>query len=349
MKKNLFITTGCILKRKDNTILCVKITDDEKEELNKEEACLGEDIIIPSGDKKYIPVEIIESIIALGNIRFNSRFLYFLSSLSIPMHICGTNNGYYGSYLPKTGFAGTMLLAQSVYYQNNSLKTETAAKFVLGSAQNMVSNLKYYQFRGAALSEEIETIEKFYAAISAVNDVNQLRGIEGNIKRIYYSCWKKIFIFPVSFEKRLKNPPPDIINSLISYINMITYSLCLNEIHFSGLYPEVGYLHEPGHRRLPLTYDLAEIFKPVITDKLIFKLINKAIITEKDFKINNGKCLITKPARGKIIQEIEQKLFTVITDKKRGKRLSYKTAIKEECIKLKKHFLGEEVYKPFKI
>lgn len=356
MKNNLYIFNNSILKRRGNTILCEKILDegqtsqfdDEQNIQQKEEYFLSKEIEIPTGDKKYIPVKTVESVIAFGEVRFNSRFLYFLSLNSIPLHIYNQKGKYTGSYIPqKNNIIGKILLSEAVHYQDKRKKLILAKEFVKGAANNSLANLKYYNNRMSGLNEEIILIEDLKNYINNTLTVEELRGIEGNIKKIYYSAWSKILLKQTGFVKRIKNPPLDMVNSLISYGNMIVYSLCLNELYFSGLYPEVGYLHEAGFGKMPLSYDLAEIFKPLLTDKIIFKVINKNMITEKDFIIKNNSCIIKTNAKRIFVNEFNKKLYTITRDKARNKRYSYKMLIKEECVKLKKHFFDEKQYKPF--
>lgn len=348
MKRNLYIFYNSILKRKDNTILYERLIDEEETIPCTEEYFPSGVEAIPTGDKKYIPVKTIESVLAFGEVRFNSRFLYFLSQNSIPLHIYNQYGNYQGSYIPPySSPAGTILLAEAVHYQDKIKKLFIAKQFVTGAVLNTLSNLNYYNNRSAELCEEINLIKDLKERINYAENIDELRGIEGSIKRIYYSAWLKILHQKTAFRRRIKNPPSDMINSLISYGNMIVYALCLNEIYFCGLYPEVGYLHEAGAGKMSLSYDIAEIFKPLLTDKIIFKVINKYMITSNDFIIKNNTCIIKPNAKKIFVKEFNDKLYTITRDKARKKKFSYKSLIKEECIKLKKHFLGIEEYKPY--
>src|SRR5699024_3957900 len=71
--------------------------------------------------------------------------------------------------------------------------------------------------------------------------------------------------------------------TLISFVNTLIYTKVLGEIYQTQLNPTVSYLHEPGDRRFSLSLDLAEIFKPILGDRLIFSLLNRKQITEKSF------------------------------------------------------------------
>ena len=59
------------------------------------------------------------------------------------------------------------------------------------------------------------------------------------------------------------------------------YTRVLSEIYKTQLNPTISYLHEPSERRFSLCLDIAEIFKPIIADRLIFSMLNK--------KANNRK------------------------------------------------------------
>ena len=115
-------------------------------------------------------------------------------------------------------------------------------------------------------------------------NVQELMGIEGNIRKTYYRSWKNFINQDIEFAKRIKNPPDNAINSIISYTNTLVYTRVLSEIYKTQLNPTISYLHEPSERRFSLCLDIAEIFKPIIADKLIFSMLNKKQITENDFE-----------------------------------------------------------------
>ena len=356
MKQNLYLFSDSILRRKDSTILCEKLAkenneeeleEQEEKEIQQEEFFLDPDCIIPTGDKKYIPVESIESIFAFGSIRFNSRFLYFLSQNKIPLHSFNYNGSYSGSFFPTNrNLSGSILIQQASHYTNYSRRLVLAKKIITASAKNSLLNLRYHANRGAHIQDEIVYIEDMLEYIENASDVQELLGIEGTIKKTYYSAWKHIFVYPVDFTHRVKNPPNNFINSLISYGNMIVYSICLNQIYQTRLYPEIGFIHETGEGKMPLCYDLADIFKPIFTDRTIFKVINKNMISETEAFRKNGRCILNESSKRTFVTELEAKLTTTINTPD-DKKMSYKRLVKEECYKLIKHLNGEEEYYPF--
>jgi len=362
MQKQLYIFSDSIIRRKDNTLLFETIANPENTETNengeskgetgepfdREEYLFDDRIIIPTGEKKYIPVENIESIYSFGTLHFNTRLIYFISRSRIPLHIFNNNGGYAGSFNPaERNINGSILIKQVEHYKQPQKRIFIAQQIIRGAVGNTLANLKYHQNRRVELREEIEYINEFLKDFDKIETVEELMGYEGIIKKTYYETWEKIFRQPVNFTQRIKHPPNNLVNSLISYGNAILYSICLDQIYQTRLYPEIGFIHEAGEGKLALAYDLSEIFKPLITDRVIFKVINKLMITEDDFVSRNGTGWIKKTAKKIFVQEFELKLMQKITDRSTGRSMSYRRLIKEECYKLLKHIKDEEKYKPY--
>ena len=195
----------------------------------------------------------------------------------------------------------------------------------------------------------MDKIEELRKQIPKSKSIQELMGYEGNIRKIYYESWNILIDQDINFEKRVKNPPDNMINSLISYVNTLVYTKVLSAIYNTQLNPTVSYLHEPGSRRFSLSLDIAEIFKPIIGDRLIFSLLNKKQITEKSFTKDLNYLHLTKEASRTIVAELDKKLQTTIKHKELNKNVSYEYLMKLECYKLIKHLLGEKEYEPFKI
>ncbi len=75
------------------------------------------------------------------------------------------------------------------------------------------------------------------------------------------------------------------------------YTSVLGEIYKTHLDPRVGYLHSTNDRRFSLNLDVAEIFKPIIVDRLIFSLVSKRVIVLKDFQKQKGGLVMSESAR----------------------------------------------------
>jgi CRISPR-associated protein Cas1 len=172
-------------------------------------------------------------------------------------------------------------------------------------------------------------------------------GLEGNIRQAYYGAFDTI-VPEFRMERRSKQPPHNELNSLISFGNMMCYTLCLGQIYHTQLNPTISFLHEPGTRRYSLALDLAEIFKPLLVDRTIFKMLNRKEIQAKDFSQDLNRCLLKESGRKAFVKAFEERINETIQHRTLKRSVSYKHLVKLECYKLSKHLLGIEEYKPFK-
>jgi len=173
-------------------------------------------------------------------------------------------------------------------------------------------------------------------------------GIEGNIRERYYRCWGEIVGQKYSLDKRVKRPPDNAINALISFCNGMVYSTTLSEIFHTQLLPTVSFLHGPGKRRYSLALDLSEIFKPLLADRMIFKLLNNKQIQDKHFRKELEFCYLEENGRKIILQEYDERLKTTIKHRNLNRKVSYRHLIRLEAYKLVNIIVAGEEYRAFK-
>jgi CRISPR-associated protein Cas1 len=125
------------------------------------------------------------------------------------------------------------------------------------------------------------------------------------------------------------------------------YNYALSEIYQTHLDPRIGFLHTSNFRRFSLNLDIAEIFKPVIGDRVIFSVLNKNIITKNDFEKDMEGIILKDNGKKKFLQQMEERLKSTINYKKLNRNVSYRRLIRLELYKLEKHLMDEEEYLPF--
>lgn len=328
MKRSYYIYNNGLLKRKDNSI---EFTDEE-------------------GKRKYIPIETVNEIYVMSEMEFNSNLINYLSKYGVVVHFFNYYSFYTGTFQPREKLvSGNLLINQVEHYTDSKKRLIIAQKFIDAASYNIYRNLRYYNGRGKNVQEYMTKIESLRKNIYKTESIKELMGYEGNIRKVYYEAWNIIIDQNIDFKKRVKNPPDNMINTLISYINTLVYTKILTAIYNTQLNPTISYLHEPGERRFSLSLDISEIFKPIIADRLIFSLLNKKQITEKSFTKDLNYLHLKESASKTIIAELDAKLQTTITHKELNKKVSYEYLMKLECYKLIKHLLGEKEYDPFKI
>jgi CRISPR-associated protein Cas1 len=321
MKKSYYLFNPGRMSRKDNTLQFTAINEEGTE-----------------GTVKYIPIETVDNLYAFGSLDANSTLYNFLGKEKISVHFFDYYEHYTGSFMPKDYLlAGKMIIAQTETYQNTDKRITIAKKIIDGAVANMLKNLKYYNNREKDTSLQIAAIEALKFSVATVADIESLMGIEGNIRIHYYAAFSTI-INDYDMGPRTRQPPPNELNTMISFVNSLCYTLCLDMIYHTQLNPTISFLHQPGERRYSLALDLAEIFKPVLADRLIFSLLNKRQIQELDFDIHLNKCMLKDSGRRKVVKAWDEKLNETIKHRSLGRNVSYKHLVKLECYKLANTF-----------
>ncbi|MGY6557706.1 MAG: type I-B CRISPR-associated endonuclease Cas1b [Nitritalea sp.] len=332
MKKTYYLFNPGRMSRKDNTLKFTPVDESGKE-----------------GTPKYIPIEGVSDFYCFGSLDANSALYNFLGKNGVSVHFFDYYEHYTGSFQSKEYLlAGKMQIKQTQHYLHANKRLAIAQKFVSGAAFNMSKNLRYYHNRGKDLEVQLSKIDLYTQEIEKSSTIPELMGIEGNIRQVYYQAFD-VIIKDHAMEGRSKQPPMNELNALISFGNMMCYTLCLDQIYHTQLNPTISFLHEPGYRRYSLALDLAEIFKPILVDRIIFRVLNKKEIQSKDFDFHVNKVLLKESGKKVFIRAFEERLNETIKHRTLKKQISYKSLVKLECYKLSKHLLDMEIYQPFKI
>lgn len=328
MGETFYIIKDGDLKRKDNSVIITSL----------------------EGDIKNLKAEVADEIYLFGEVSLNTKLLNFISQKGIVLHVFNYYGFYSGSYYPReTNVSGYLLVQQVRTYDNPENRLRIAKEILKASSHNIYRNIRYYNNRGNDLKEQMLQIDSLINRLEYGNSINAVMGIEGNIRKTYYSCWNDIVKQDINFTKRVKRPPDNMINTLMSFVNSLIYTTTLSEIYKTQLNPTISFLHEPGVKRFSLALDIAEIFKPLIGDRMIFSLLNKNQITEDDFEKESNFLYLKEKGKRTILMEYDNRLETTIAHKELGRSVSYRYLIRLECYKLIKDIIGEKEYSGFRI
>ncbi|MFW5950264.1 MAG: type I-B CRISPR-associated endonuclease Cas1b [archaeon] len=305
-------------------------------------------VVTEDDKKKYLPIENAEAIFLHGQIDFNTRFVSFLNDHGVAAHVFGWYDNYAGSIMPERGqTSGQTLVKQVQAYEDSDHRLALAQAFVEGSVHNMRSNVTYYNSRGHDLDHVLVDLDTARDRLGEVTAVDEAMGVEATARRAYYSTFEEILPPEFALGSREYNPPPNPVNALISYGNSLVYASIVSAIRATALDPAISFLHEPGERRYSLALDIADLFKPLLTDRLIFRLLNRGQISLDDFESELGSCLLTDDGRKTYTKAFEETLDETIEHPHLNKKVSYQYLLRIEAYKLKKHLLTGETYEPF--
>ncbi|MBE3575407.1 MAG: type I-B CRISPR-associated endonuclease Cas1 [Firmicutes bacterium] len=310
----------------------------------------GNTLCLESDEKKrFIPVQTVREIMAFGEISVNKRVLEFLSQNEILLHYFSYYGYYMGTFYPRDHYnSGYMTLCQAQHYLDPDKRLALARSFVQGAGANIQRVLAYYEKRGKDLGEFRASITRLAEAVEEMPSVPELMAVEGNMRECYYQAFDTIIgDADFRFESRTRRPPQNRLNTLISFGNSLLYAATLSEIYKTHLDPRIGYLHSTNNRRFTLNLDVAEIFKPIVVDRLIFYLLGHRVIQADSFDSAREGIMLQDAARKRFVEAFDKRLAETIHHRELGRKVSYRELIRMELYKIQKHLMGDKPYQPF--
>lgn len=303
------------------------------------------------GKNVYIPVENTKEIFCFNEVSINTKLLDFLSQNNIIIHFYNYYGGYSGTYYPRDHYlSGKLLVKQVLKYENDRMSVARA--IVKGIGLNIYEVLYHYYKHGKKeVKETTDWIKSdFIRLVEQSKDVKELMAYEGEVWMRFYADFK--YFLPEDFvmNKRVKRPPDNPINALVSFGNTLLYTKTILAIYQTHLDQRISFLHEPSEGRFSLSLDLSEVFKPVIVFRTIFDLVNNhRLQVEKHFEKNVNYCILNEEGRKIFVKAFEERMESVFEHSILKRKVTYRTALKLDCYKLIKNILEDKEFVPFSL
>lgn len=304
-----------------------------------------------NGKNVYIPVENTKEIYCLNEVSINTKLLDFLSRNNIIVHFFNYYEGYSGTYYPKNQYnSGKLLLKQVKKFESNRLDISKA--IVRGIGINIIEVLYHYYKHGKKeVKGTVDWIKEiFFDRVENSKNIIELMCVEGELWEKFYREFKNFLPEEFIMNKRVKRPPDNPINALVSFGNSLLYTKTISSIYRTHLDQRISYLHEPSEGRFSLSLDISEVFKPVLVYRTIFDLVNnKKIQVTKHFDKKVNYCLLNEEGRNIFITAFEERMESVFMHNRLKRKVTYRTAIKLDCYKLIKYIMEDKEFVPFSL
>lgn len=238
--------------------------------------------------------------------------------------------------------------------ENEEKCVEIAKKLVFGKLCNMKTLLLRHCRQGVEepMNKSIEQINESLKKLEKAKSLEEVRGSEGTGSSFYFYAFKYFLKKDnFSFQGRLRRPPRDPVNALLSFGYTLLFKDMVSICELVGLDPYVGFLHSIKYGKASLALDLMEEWRPVIVDTLVLSLINKGKIKADDFEESSVLGVkIKEQAKKSFVEAYEAKKLSTIKHSVLKQNLSYWRAMELQARILAKVVSGQiGFYKPFLI
>lgn len=317
------------------------------------------------GEVVRVPLAKVEQVMVFGDITLTTPALHALLERRIAVHYLSARGRSYGALTADWGKNSGVRLAQYGLCCDPARSFDAARACISGKLLNARTTLlRYARSRndGEELDDaaqqirrclrEIEQLEPPVAPDPAdrMHGLGPLLGLEGSGSAAYYGVLGGLLKGDWRFPGRVKRPPTDPINAVLSFGYTVLTNQVVSLVHAVGLDPGLGVLHQPGFGKPALALDLVEAFRPIIVDSVVITMVNTGQFSADDFTEELGAYRLTDAARRAFLEKFEARLNEQVRHPLFGYQTSYRRCIELQVRLLAKYAQGEiPKYVPFTV
>ena len=156
----------------------------------------------------------------------------------------------------------------------------------------------------------IETLHNCHQQMRNCQSLSELRGLEGSGQRQVFEHWRQQLAPNLGFRKRIRRPPPDPVNALLSLTYTIVMQEAIRQCTSAGLDSQLGFYHRTAFGRHSLACDVMEPVRPHC-EAWVFQQFIDGNLNQKHFSGNgsgDNPCLLGKHGRELYYQNISTAL-----------------------------------------
>lgn len=233
-----------------------------------------------------LPLAPLKRVVIIGNLKIETATFYRLINHDISIVFFTGRLKYGGTLNGPVHNNGLLRLKQ--YEKTLSdfpiIFSKELIKRKIISQRDFISEIR--QIKPALSMQADRTIEIFERILLNLDreppSIESLRGIEGSATSIYFSVYSKIFPESLKFKKRVRRPPKDPVNAMLSFCYTLLHYEIVREIQLIGLDPTIGFYHQFEYGRESLACDLVELYR-VDVDRFVYELFKEKVLTPRDF------------------------------------------------------------------
>jgi CRISP-associated protein Cas1 len=292
-----------------------------------------------------VPMIKVDGVVVLGRATISPAALSELLERKIPLSFLTTTGRYLGRLEPELTKNIFVRAAQWKAAGETPKAVHIVQACIRGKLKNFRNGLLRSQRRNdTELNAGIQRIEQALAPLAQTHTIDSLRGLEGAGSAAYFQHFKHLILNDqFTFTKRVRRPPTDPVNSLLS----LGYALLTHDIQSAinivGFDPYLGYLHTQHYGRPSLALDLMEEFRPLVVDATVLSAINRQALAPNDFTQEplSQAVALTDEGRKQFLRLYEQKKQSKFKHPVLGRQCTYQEAFEIQARLLAKYLMDE--------
>lgn len=315
----------------------------------------GGTLLITKEDRvlEKVPAAKVEQVVIFGNVNITTPVIHFLLSEGIDCVFCSSTGRYHGRLISTESKFGLLRQSQFQAVSNTETKVNIARQMVKGKLLNLRTMLMRYlrEEANTQLAGAVDSLRQAVLRLGAANDIGIIQGIEGYASALYYGAFRNLLKQDLGFKVRIRRPPRDPVNSLLSF----GYTLLVYDIQAAirtvGLDPFLGFLHTIEYSKPSLALDIMEEFRPIIIDSIVLRIVNTRALTQEDFEPSaeqEGLVRMKQQAIKLFLQQYEERVQATVIHPVANTRVTYRRCFELQARQLARIVTGQQqTYQPF--
>ena len=205
-----------------------------------------------------------------------------------------------------------------------------ARHFVRAKLEHLRAMLQRQQrSRQIDVSSAVSAIGLGLQRVERTTQVSSLLGVEGAASAAYFGGLKQLLGPAWRFEKRLRRPPPDPVNVLLSFGYTLLTHAAEGAAAATGLDVFAGFLHGVEYNRPSLALDVVEEFRPLV-DGVVLWACNSGQIAPEDFAPGadpDRPVVMNDRARRRFVEAYERRMEETFTHPRLNQKLSIRQCL----------------------
>lgn len=299
----------------------------------------GQVVLYKDGKKIYVqPMHNLSLIIVMGRVEVSAALTGYCLGKGIDLAFLSLDGRYKGRLSAPLSLNVNIRRLQYKKLDESEFKINFSRQVVRAKALNYGrllqkrSDVVYQSFR--------HKLNNMLRSLEAAESIDQIRGFEGSFSTIYFRTLPALLVEDFGFRKRIKHPPPDPLNILLS----LAYTMLFNNVYAfveaAGLDPYCGFFHEIKYGHPALVSDLMEEFRAPVADALVMGLINHRQIRPEHFIKEKDKTQFTKDGLAVFFEQYRKKISEKFSYKKM--QLNYLQIIERQVWHFMRYLKGED-------
>jgi len=284
-------------------------------------------------------------------VSLSSNLIGFCLNRKIPIDFFDKQGTHIGSIVNSKFMQNTLWAKQSS--ADLLLRNVIALGIIEGKIKNQLTLLKYFnkyhKMHYPRLQPKMEMMEKVVADFKewkkeaspdGEDFLQKLVGHEAQVAIRYWDYIRELVSDDdVGFERREHQGAQDLVNSMLNYGYAILYVKVWQALLAAQLNPFDSLIHVRQDGKPTLVYDMVEVFRSQVVDRIVISLIQKG----QDLEVQNG--LLTDKTRQILVKSIMERLARY--EKYQGEEMKMEQIILRQAKLLAKAFEGTEKFKPY--